>query len=232
MLMISSISFASDKVYVIGAPQIGEPDDNLTEFKAILDEAYRRSNNLVIFHDLPMKRDLAEANSLLIDGSLARNLVVLEKHPNLKPVPFPLTQISLSVFTLKERAVPSDLRDLRNMKVGVLRGHILPEEMLKEAGAKVVLFDNLKNGFGMLKLRRVDAIFSINFVGKQAAKRAGLSDVNVSKPFRTFNLYHLLHKKHEKIIPLIAKSLKEMYEDGTTRSILGERPEQLPDIKE
>lgn len=72
----------------------------------------------------------------------------------------PWNSASLHIFTRKHSGAVSALDNLDGKPVGLEFGSPVARDMIEEAGATHVAFDDLGSGFQMLKLGRVDAILA------------------------------------------------------------------------
>ncbi|MPN49018.1 hypothetical protein SDC9_196631 [bioreactor metagenome] len=92
------------------------------------------------------------------------------------------------------------------------------------SGAKsITKVDKPEQLFKMLDSGRVDLALYTRADGISILRSLGLSSIApISPPLKDVDMYLYLNKKHEALVPRIAKALREMKGDGTYNKIMFE----------
>lgn len=211
--------FAGQKLKV-GVSCYNTDDCSPSEFKAVLAEMYARIGVEVEFIVFPTSRAVQEASCQGIDACMSRFPLTAEQYSGLIPVPFPLSEFSCVAATIKKGIVVTAWSDLRNYRVGLMRGVKIDEYLAKKHGVKYTLVNSYNNGLAMLQEGRLDVFVGIPEFMKEVARPSWVT-LYFSKPIFQGYSYHYLSDKHRALAPRLARSLKQMLEDGTTRRLLG-----------
>lgn len=222
------VTLAQEPHYVIGTPCLDVELCESPEVEALFREAYRRINATVEFTYLPLLRDLIEANSGLIDGSLVRSKTVISEYKNLLFVETPISTNTLVAFTIAPHHPVKKWDDLRGLRVGVIRGVVLSLNLCEKHGIAPYVVNSIPQAFAMLGAGRLDALVYNLHIGTVVAKSQGL-DVYVSKVRHVDMFHHALNSKHADIVPKLSQVFREMLEDGTSEKLLGKWAVALPD---
>jgi len=118
--------------------------------------------------------------------------------------------------------------DLSHLRVGVVRGSLLPVKLCKMKGIDAYEANKLEQLFHSLAESRVDAVVHHLQVGLNTAHSVGIS-VQMSHVLYKEMVYHVLNRKHAALAPKLAKIFTEMLDDGTSARILGKWAGVLPD---
>ena len=181
----------------------------------VLAEAYARLNIKVEFVRYPGARSVVEANKGNADGEVARLSAVLKNYKNLRHVPVPLFSSELSAFVRDGYA--SDFKDWSSLNGEVLatvRGFKLVENKLKDQNLTRV--DTTENAVIMLQSKRVNVAILNRLLGILALTKTAAENIKViDPPLERLPVFHLLHQKHEALIPKITAELKVMEADGS-----------------
>jgi len=227
-----SPAVAAQEEFVIGIPCINSKNCKIPVLENILKEAYSRSGIVVTFKYLPMLRELAEANSGATDGSAARTPIAITDYPNLIQVPVPMVNHSHCAVTTKPGFKVESWEDLQQYVVGVQRGSLSIKIEAEQTGSQVYLFNSLSGAFNMIGAGRLDLIVMDATMASIMAQALGLETIYISEPLSTTHSYHTLNRKHEDLVPKLAKAFREMLEDGTTKRLLGKYEAMLPELPE
>lgn len=191
-------------------------EDTLTNRFAerVLTEAYARLNISVTFERYPGARSVVQADKGLADGEVARLDTVLKRYTNLSKVPVPLFYSDLSAFVYGGGDVElASWRSLNGAHVATLRGFRFAIDRLE--GANLELVKTSVDAIRMLQRRRVDVAVLNHFLGRVAIAQIKAQDIQVIEPpLARLPVFHLLHKKHEALIPKLTTVLEEMARDG------------------
>ena len=183
----------------------------------VLTDAYGQIGINVEFVNYPSARSVLEADLGRADGEVARLESVLEQYPNLRKVPVPIFYSELSVFMHKDYKIDiSGWSSLDGHAVTAIRGFKFVEEKLSNnspriAKSSLIAIELIENNFSEIAVLN-------RFLGEVAiAKNNATNVVVVDPPLERLPVFHLLHKKHETLIPKLTSVLEGMKIDGTLR---------------
>ena len=181
----------------------------------VLAEAYGRLNINVEFVTYPGARSIIEANNGRVDGDAVRLETVLKQYTNLKKVPVPLFYAELSAFVHKDyKSNISDWDSLDGRSLTTIRGFKFVEQKL--AGQSMRIVKTSAEAVGLVENNRVEIAILNLFLGQMAIAEIDAEHVKViDPPLSRMPAYHLLHKKHEALIPKLTAVLKDMETSGT-----------------
>ena len=180
----------------------------------ILKVAYAKLGVEVRGEELPAKRSLEESGSGVIDGEVVRIQTVEDKYPQLVRVPTPMDTFASVAVTYGDDATINGLSDLRFRKVGIRSGFVFAETAASSLN-QVVTAKSWDTLFELLMQGRVDAIISTPvIIQEQAARLQDDGFTTHAPPLATHNLYHFLHSRHARLVPVIAHTLDAMRESG------------------
>lgn len=183
-------------------------------YEEVIIELYSRAGIEVELKDIPIERALISSNSGMTDGELVRALEVLESFPNLVAVPTPITDIDVLIYFNNENFNSLTHEELKEYTIAIVRGITAVENYSEEFDVKVVkdletlfrIINNNRLSIGLApELFSIDQIHSMGFFNIYRSE----------KPLFKVELYHMLNKKHEDLIPKLENVLIEMISDGT-----------------
>ena len=184
----------------------------------VLQEIYNRAEIPLEFVSLPTERSLAQSTRGIIDGELVRIHKVGELYPTLIRVPTPFTFFESRAYSrspdTQKRIDQDGWNALQEYRVGIVRGMKYASIDLK--GIKdVVEVDRTEQLYKMLEHDRVDIALSTNVSGLFLIKKFNFQSVQLLEPvLQTHDLYHYLHEKNKKYIPILDKTIRAMKESG------------------
>ena len=184
-------------------------------------EAFRRIGASFKLVSLPSERSLQSANLGEVDGEGLRIAGLGSQYPNLIQVPERFIGISFVAFA-RDASIRLDQgwESLKPYSVAFITGWKMFEA--NAAGARVInKVDKPEQMFQMLATERVDLVLYTRADGVVLARQLGLSSVVPLAPaLRDVDMYLYLNKKHEALVPRLAKALKDMKADGTYQRIM------------
>lgn len=195
-----------------------EPSPFVISAARIVQEAYGRIHIKVEIVHLPGKRAVSMANKGQVDGEVFRIEGIDKEYTNLLMVPVHVTRTETMVFTKNVTFPVKGWESLRPYRIAFLLGFLMAEKNTE--GMDVFRSSTQAHPFKMLNYGRVQVVIDSRIGGMALIKRAGLTGIRpLEPPLNTIKVYHYLHKKHEKLLPEITKSLKEMHEQGIPQKI-------------
>jgi polar amino acid transport system substrate-binding protein len=184
-------------------------------------EAFRRVGAEFKLVSLPSERSLMAANAGEVDGEGLRVDGLTEQYPNLLRVPERYVSISFVAFA-RDATISLDRGwdSLKPYRVGFIRGWKLFEA--HAAGARIVQrVETPEQLLQMLDQGRIDIALYTRSSGMALAHRMGLPAIAPLAPtLRDADMYLYLNKRHEALVPRLAKALREMKADGTYNRII------------
>lgn len=189
--------------------------------QALSQEAFQRLGIEFKLVNLPSERSLVAANQGEIDGEGLRVAGLGAQYPNLIQVPERYIGISFVAFA-KDATINLDngWDSLKPYRVAFITGWKMFEA--NAAGAKVInKVDKPEQMFRMLDSGRIDLALYTRTDGVALARSLGLMSIAPLFPaLKDVEMFLYLNKKHEALVPRLAKALREMKADGTYNRIL------------
>jgi len=201
-----------------GPPESNESDTGL--YDLILQEAFRRINQLIDIDHLPAERALMNADSGLTDGEFPRISGLEKLYPNLIMVPERLTDYEFVAFSKHNGKKMYSWDALKPYDVAIVRGwKILEENIVKYRS--LVRVKNHKLLFNLLVNDRADIVIYSRISGEAYIHSQGLAGlvVTLEPPLDVREMHLYLNKKHEQLVEPLSQALREMRKDGTYTEI-------------
>lgn len=194
----------------------------------ILTEVYGQIGYNVSFKYVSPNRSLKYANDGVTDGDVARIAGTESKFTNLIPVSIPIMWFYGGVFTKSVKKNIESWGDLDGLRVGTIRG--IRYSDIGTEGMNRHFADDMTSLFNMLDRDQVDVVVSVVAAGEiEVLQNFPNKGIHLAgKPIFKAPLYHFLHKKNIKLIPLLETVLKEMEQEGTLGSL---HLDSLNDVK-
>ncbi len=184
-------------------------------------EAFRRIGVDFTLVSLPSERSLHSANLGEVDGEGLRVPGLASQYPNLVQVPERYIGISFVAFA-KDASIRLDhgWDSLKPHRVAFINGWKMFEG--NAGGARSVSkVDKAEQMFLMLDGGRIDLALYTRADGVALARHMGLSSIAPLAPaLKDVDMYLYLHRKHEALVPKLARALREMKADGSYSRIL------------
>ena len=176
----------------------------------LLKAIYNQANIPLELVITPSARALVQSSAGKLDGELQRIYALADSYPTLIRVPTPFTYFEPAAFTTNTKIKINGWRSLHGLNVGMVRGMKFAELGLQgmEGIQQVTGSDQL---FNMLSAGRVDVIVSARFNGLYHIARFNLHNIKQLEPvLERHELYHYLHVKHKKLVPIIDTAIQSM----------------------
>lgn len=210
---------AADKTYVLSYSP-GTLIHQLIRDRA--KEVYAEAGLNAEFVPLPHNRSLISANRGSVDGDVGRVPSVEEKYPNLVRVGEKLMDLEGAVYTLKPEIRDYDDSLLTNYRVGYVLGVRWPQK--KMAGLEATTAPNYEALFEMLLQGRIDialaTVASADYVINDLGHR-GLAIRQLKPPIFSAPIYHYVHEKNRRIVPLLEQAVRNLNRDRTLEFYTG-----------
>jgi polar amino acid transport system substrate-binding protein len=171
---------------------------------------------------LPAERALINANSGIDDGDLVRIKGLEKQYPNLIRVPEKLIDWEFVGFS-KQVDLPSRWPKVREHVVGHITGWKIYEQRLQGAPHVVTAIDP-EQLFYLLKRDRIEIALFARWMGQAYIEKLGLQKVHQLEPgLESREMFTYLHKSHARLVPRIARALRELKRDGTYQRLYREK---------
>jgi polar amino acid transport system substrate-binding protein len=216
VLCITSTVHAQSQKKLVFA--VTENSTNIVNaYYEFLKEVYGELGYQVDMARYPLKRTYAYANSGKVDGVLIMPKDILPSLPNVFPIPTPIAQIDLMVYTVNKKFEIKGPASIKPYKVAILRGYPLSLAITKKLNMEPHVLNDYESLFKVLKAGRSDIALAMRSETDRFFKaNPGYADIKVLEPpLFVLPLYHALNKKHQALGEQVAPIFKKRKEDGT-----------------
>jgi len=198
----------------LGMPFVSENGEE--GFLSLLaEDVFSRAGLKVEIKRVPEERSLRSANSGFTDGELMRIAGIEQTYPNLIMVPGKTVTMDFVAFVKPSSDIKlNGWNSLRPYSVGIITGWKIYEQNVKNTKARIDVV-NLYLLLGLLNNGRVDVIMGSRVSGLYTSQKLGIPIVAVAPPFATHDMHIFMHKRHQKLVPLVAAALADVKKDGT-----------------
>jgi len=188
--------------------KIGQKPHHLDRF---IVSVFQQLNFKIKCRNTPSKRSFKETNLGIVDGSYPHIASTSDYYKNLIKVPEPLGVHDLVAITNNPHiSLSNGLAELTQYKMGYIAGWLMLEPLIK-GRHNLHAVANKATLFNMLKAKRFDIIFYSRVAATAFVKQEQSPSLRVLEPaIRTDRLYLFMHKKHQKLLPLITNKMKQL----------------------
>ena len=201
----------------------GAQDLKLAENENALEQAvaekllrtiYQKAGLKFVAEPLPAARANALTLDGKMDGEVARITTYAAKNPPLIRVDPPYHYLTTTVFAKVERKLSlRDKASLRDYRVGAVRGVAHAEAAV--AGLKdATLVGSYEQLYRMLESGRIDLAIDTGVNGRKMIQSMKLAGIGEAGELARFKLHHILHPRHEKLVPRIAEVINQLTNSG------------------
>ncbi len=194
-----------------------------TLFGEIMRELGRRIDREIVFQALSAERSLVLVNTGTDDGECCRIPgMVLGEYRNLIRVPESVFRVQFVAFSKNPKLNIRHWSDLRPYSVATVTGwKILVNNISRVQPKEFTTLNTPEAMFRMLELDRIDIGALGRLSGLEVIRRLDLNDIHVlNPPLAEHDLYLLLHRRHVRMLPKIARALRDMKTDGTLNRLV------------
>ncbi len=187
----------------------------------LLREIYQRAGITIQATNMSSKRSLTETSRGHMDGELLRIKAVETQYPSLIRIPISVYQIKTQLFKAKKHPHVIDSQLWHSHKFAIVSGILHSEEIIeKHAITKVQRLVDLKQMLNFVSLGRADIGITSRLNGLRYINHNRDSQLTIfDKPIKTQPLYHYLHNKHIKIVPVIDAIIRKMRDSGELQAL-------------
>jgi polar amino acid transport system substrate-binding protein len=201
----------------------GKPPLNTPQRNGFMDlvaaEALRRIGYRLETVQLPAERGLTNSNAGVDDGEMSRIAGLERLYPNLIRVPEKIMDWEFNAFTNKSIHINGKWSDLSPYAVAYINGWKILEKNVPDE-AEITRVQNPRQLFALLHKERTDFIIYERWGGLNIIQKQKFDEMRIiMPPLAVKDMYIYLHKKHEKLVPQVARALYEMKQDGAYQRI-------------
>ena len=179
----------------------------------IASEAFRRAGIKLQLIKLPAERALINANAGIEDGDLVRIAGLEKLYPNLIRVPEKLIDWEFVAYS-KNPNIQSSWPAIRQHTIGHITGWKIYEKHVHGA-AQVVPTTTPTQLFRLLERDRIEVALYARWMGQALIQKLGINNIHQLEPvLASREMFIYLHKHHSKLVPKIAKALRELKQEG------------------
>lgn len=182
--------------------------------EGVLKEAYGRLGINIEIALYPDAQSVVEANAGRTDGEVVRLKAVLKNYPDLRIIPVPLFESDLSAFVHADGSFKIDgWGSLKDYRLATIDGFKFVKNKLADHSPMIV--ENTTEAIDLVARQEVDIAVLNRFLGVLALAETQTKTVKVyNPPLESFPAYHLVHKRHEDLIPQLTRTLQNMKNEG------------------
>lgn len=193
-------------------------DQTTSQAFLVLVEAYRRLGITIIAEELPAERSLRTSATGKADGEVARMAGLESLYPDLMRVPEPVNRLEISVFSSGLSFPILGWESLRPYNFCYMHGfkaiELASMGMQRTATASIEdLVRQLRNGGCEVAVLGNQAWITVDRLNAGPLRE-------LEPPLDILSLYHYLHRRHEKLVPLVSEELRKMRNEGAIDAIL------------
>lgn len=212
--VFTTISFAAEKLLFTSVE--GSYIQKISE--SVLKVAYAKLGIEFNTAWLSPKRALLISSKGESDGEISRISTVAKNYPDLIQIEIPVNYLEGMAFTINNNININKWDDLKPYRVGLHKGVLFSEDNTK--GMNIQFVNSFSALFQLLIKDRVDVIISPRSVGLYEIAKQNLKGVVINEPPLThLNLFHYLHKRHDKLAIRLEAVLQQMEENGEIKRI-------------
>lgn len=185
----------------------------------VIREACKRLGLEVQIIPVSSARSLSNAEQALDDGNFLRIQGVEKNFPHLVRVPEKIIDVQFVAFSKNKRLKTHNWDSLKPYHVGYVRGWQIAEDKIKDV-KQITIVENRASLFKVLNSDRIELAFAELYGGYYEMHALGIKDIFIAQPpLATKEMFLYLNKRHEKLVPRLAATLKEMKLDGSYDAI-------------
>jgi polar amino acid transport system substrate-binding protein len=209
MLLFTTPALAQERLVLV-APH-NSSDTVIGE--VIVREAYRRLGIDVEIRKYPGERALRLADGGKVDGEVHRIDGINRKYSNLIQTKPPINFIEGTAFSVKKSFPVAGWESLKPYRLGYILGIKFAENNTR--GMETIAVSDYGKLFTLLTKNRIEVVIAPRLNGLYQMNKLGIKNVQELKPaIMRFDLFHYLHRKHEKLVPRISAVFRDMAASG------------------
>lgn len=189
-------------------------------FESVMKELDVRLDDIrITFETLPAERSLDLVNRGINDAECCRiPVAVMPRYQNLVPLQQSFHTIQYVAFSRAGLEPIEAFDDLRPYSVGTVQGwRLAVREIERVQPREQYILNTPAQLMEMLHLGRIEVAVLGLLTGLDAARDAGISDLQVHKnpPLAALPLVLMLNKRHQELAQRLDSAILDMHKDGT-----------------
>ncbi len=212
--------FSADTLQVSSG--IREPLSNLqqTGFNDLVaKEVFRRAGYDIDILRMPAARALHDLDNGINDADLVRIKKIDKIYSNIRIVPEKIIDFDFVAISKNLEFKPDGWDSLKPYEVGIVSGWRILEVNVK-SNISVTRVEDTRQLIKILDNDRVDLVVSERWQARQAIKALAVNSLTIHEPpIKSNELFLVVHKRHENLIPKLASIIKSMKQDGSFERI-------------
>ncbi|WP_206484112.1 hypothetical protein [Thalassotalea sp. G2M2-11] len=182
----------------------------------ILNKAYQKIGISPTFIMINDQRALRLLNNAQIDADTAKVIDNLEHYPNITYLPTPISKVEMILICQAEISCTPAIFNQANKSLAVIGADEFYQEQLSNASIKLVELTSFEILYKMFDQQKVDvAIIVLDTYSKARLNRYP----NHYKLFEKLG-FHLLHKKHQALIPKLESAIAQVIAETSGTMLL------------
>jgi len=187
-----------------------EHESIINYYVPLLDAAYQSIGIKPEFVLINDKRALKLLNLGKLDADTAKTTEVLGDYPDIIKVPTPISKIEVLLICQEELFCDLSLLYQPKKTLGVIGAKEFYAELLKENKSAIVEVSSFNILLKLFKQRKVDFVFMVFDEYSKETKNSFKNSMVVQEKIG----YHLLNKKHIKLLPRLDKAIQDVVAIG------------------
>jgi len=226
-ILLGSITSSLAHAQQIRIASIDDQIPRLIVTQSIMSQIYQRLGHTMTLVNFPAKRTLVEVNRGSAEGELARGSIIEADNPNLIRIPYPIGTVKLVTIQIKNTPQISQIADLKNHRIGILRGLVAAEKITEQLPRE--MYNDLTALFKGLINNRVDVILFTKLGAEHYIRKFKLEDKLVisAQPLLEIPLYHYLHQRSHGIAQALSEEMKKMNTTGELQDLIKIQEQRL-----
>jgi len=184
-------------------------------FFRLVEEVCSRNSILVEHNTPPVGRSLINVDQGIDDGDGPRIGGLSSNYPNLVCIPEPFGEFAFGAFAKTDNITIKGWESLSGLNVAYIIGWKIFDTNVTTAKSITKVKDD-ESLFRLLEIGRADVILITKLAGYGTIQKLGLTGIDFLEPPLALEPNFLyLNKRHDSLVPMLAKTLKELKMDGT-----------------
>ena len=226
-ILLGSITPSLTHAQQIRIATINDQIPRIIVSQSIMSQIYQRLGHTMTIVNFPAKRSLVEVNNGSVNGELARSSMIEADNPSLIRIPYVIGTVKLVAVHAKNTPQISQIAQLKNQRIGVMRGLVATEKMTEQLPRE--MYNDLTALFKGLINDRVDVILFTKLGAEHFLRKYQLEDKLVisAQPLLEIQLYHYLHQRSNGIAQALTTEMKKMHTAGELHDLIKAEEQRL-----
>lgn len=196
--------------------------------RIVLPQIYKNIGIDITITPLPAKRAELLASIGQSDGEIMRIWSYADENKEMIRVPTPYYSLQTMPFSLASKQLNIVSKDdLKRYKLAKIRG-VKHTDNITNGLSHVVEMNSTENMFKILQSGLVDVVLTNTTGGQLILKKLGYQNIIPAKmPLAVFPLYHYIHQKNKKLVPLINQEIMRLRQSGELETLIALADKQV-----